>query len=86
MKVSLHEAQERLGALLEQAAQGDDLVIETGDGATYRIQVTVPEPTPPKKRVAGLHKGAVLYMADDFDEPLPDSFWLGDEDTDPLYQ
>jgi antitoxin (DNA-binding transcriptional repressor) of toxin-antitoxin stability system len=30
------------------------------------------------KRVAGLHPGA-MTMHDDFDEPLPDSFWLGDE-------
>lgn len=30
------------------------------------------------KRAAGLHPGA-MTMHDDFDEPLPDSFWLGDE-------
>ena len=30
------------------------------------------------KRKAGLHPGA-MTMHDDFDEPLPDSFWLGDE-------
>jgi len=27
-------------------------------------------------RVLGLHKGMVK-MSDDFDKPLPDSFWLG---------
>lgn len=29
------------------------------------------------KRVAGLHAGMV-WISDDFDEPLPDAFWLGD--------
>jgi hypothetical protein len=27
-------------------------------------------------RVAGLHAGAV-WTSDDFDEPLPDDFWIG---------
>lgn len=30
------------------------------------------------KRVAGLGKGTIA-VADDFDEPLPDSFWLGEQ-------
>ena len=36
------------------------------------------EPTVQPPRVAGLHEGNVLYIADDFDAPLPDGFWLGD--------
>lgn len=31
-----------------------------------------------KPRVLGLHPGAMV-MSDDFDDPLPDSFWLGEE-------
>jgi Transposase IS66 family len=30
----------------------------------------------PRKRVAGLGKGTIV-IADDFDEPLPEAFWLG---------
>ena len=30
------------------------------------------------KRVAGLHAGAI-QLADDFDAPLPDDFWLGNQ-------
>ena len=33
---------------------------------------------PLSKRKGGLHPGA-FTMSDDFDEPLPDSFWLGEE-------
>ncbi|MEL6526763.1 MAG: DUF2281 domain-containing protein [Chloroflexota bacterium] len=32
----------------------------------------------PSERVPGLHAGTT-WMSDDFDAPLPDEFWLGDE-------
>ena len=32
----------------------------------------------PKAPIAGLHPGA-MEMSPDFDEPLPDEFWLGKE-------
>ena len=31
-----------------------------------------------KPRILGLHPGAI-WMSDDFDDPLPDEFWLGDD-------
>ena len=31
----------------------------------------------PRKRIAGLGQGTMV-IADDFDEPLPDAFWLGE--------
>ena len=31
----------------------------------------------PRKRTAGLGQGKIV-IADDFDEPLPDAFWLGE--------
>lgn len=34
--------------------------------------------TAPLTRQAGLHTGCAV-MADDFDAPLPDDFWLGTE-------
>ncbi len=36
------------------------------------------ESRPQSKRVAGLGEGT-FEIPDDFDEPLPDEFWLGDE-------
>lgn len=35
-------------------------------------------PAPKKKRIPNLHEGLV-WMSDDFDDELPDSFWFGDE-------
>lgn len=31
------------------------------------------------QRFAGLHEGQI-WMSDDFNEPLPDEFWVGDDD------
>jgi hypothetical protein len=31
----------------------------------------------PRQRIAGLGKGTIV-IAEDFDAPLPDAFWLGD--------
>jgi hypothetical protein len=31
-----------------------------------------------KPRIAGLHSGQMI-VSDDFDDPLPDEFWLGDD-------
>ena len=33
---------------------------------------------PTKPRIAGLHAG-MGWISDDFDDELPDSFWLGEE-------
>ena len=30
------------------------------------------------QRIAGLHEGEI-WMSDDFNDPLPDEFWLGDD-------
>ncbi|MGB3312070.1 MAG: DUF2281 domain-containing protein [Nodosilinea sp.] len=35
-------------------------------------------PAAAKERIPGLHPGAFV-ISDDFDDPLPDSFWLGEE-------
>jgi antitoxin (DNA-binding transcriptional repressor) of toxin-antitoxin stability system len=34
----------------------------------------------PKPRTPGLHPNNFSYISEDFDDPLPDSFWLGNED------
>jgi hypothetical protein len=34
-------------------------------------------PPPGQQRVLGLHQG-MGWMSEDFNEPLPDAFWLGE--------
>jgi len=36
----------------------------------------LPPPPAPGERVPGLSRGKI-WISEDFDEPLPDSFWLG---------
>ncbi len=68
-KIELEEAKERLGEVMDETADGAEVVIERGDGAAFRLVPVL------KRRVAGLHPGAIV-MGDNFDELLPDSFWL----------
>lgn len=63
-------------ALLEQVrllspAQQQEVL----DFATFLRQKA---PVIPKERVPVLHKDIPYWIADDFDAPLPDEFWLGE--------
>lgn len=74
--VSLNEAQTQLQGLLALAHNGDEVIIEENGEPSARI---VPiQKNEPKERVLGLREGQV-WTSDDFDEELPDSFWLGEE-------
>jgi antitoxin (DNA-binding transcriptional repressor) of toxin-antitoxin stability system len=53
--------------------QGNEVVIAANQVPLVKL---VPVRKRPQRRVAGLHRGA-LKMRDDFNEPLPDEFWLG---------
>jgi hypothetical protein len=63
--------------LLSQLDEETELVLLRGDKAIARLS-SEPEQAPRKKRKAGLHDGE-MWMADDFNAELPDSFWLGEE-------
>jgi len=77
--VDLDEARARLAELLTKAAGGTEVVIlERGTPRAKLVAVEAPA-APHGKRVLGLHRGAVAFISDDFDAPLPDEFWLGEE-------
>lgn len=42
------------------------------------VAQSLPLPEQPKQRVAPLYPGAI-EMSDDFDAPLPNEFWLGQQ-------
>ena len=73
--VSVDEARTKLRDLVEQAQAGDDVVITENGRPVARLAPVRPSK---KKRVAGLNRGAI-WTSDDFDQPLPDKFWLGQE-------
>ena len=71
--VNVQDAAAHLAELVEQALQGDEIIL-TENGAPLVRLLPVEETKRP--RVPGLNRGEV-WMSDDFNAPLPDSFWLG---------
>ena len=70
-KLSVNEAKERLPELLDEGAKGEEIVITKSGGASYKITVTALETQKPARRIAGLGKGNLAFMSDDFDDELP---------------
>ncbi len=66
--VGLKEAEGRLAELLDEVANGAEVVITREDGATFKIVPVAPVAPYPK---FGSAKGLVQIMKD-FDEPLED--------------
>lgn len=56
------------------------LPFPSGDEVKVRVESTTLPPSPRAPFVFGLHTGLVT-MSGDFDAPLPDSFWLGEDET-----
>ena len=69
MQVNIYEAKTRLSELVEQARQGETIVIAKAGTPMAKL---VPMHEGPKRKIKfGLMKGE-LEIADDFDAPLPD--------------
>ncbi|HYH45488.1 MAG TPA: prevent-host-death protein [Thermoanaerobaculia bacterium] len=68
IRVDLQEARTRLDDLVDEATQGEEVVITRKDGASWKI---VPMPAEPPAPRFGSAQGMVR-MADDFDAPLHD--------------
>lgn len=58
-----------------------DLPFSVGQHVHVQVKPSDTDLAQRKPFIFGLHQGKV-EMSDDFDDPLPDSFWLG-EDEDP---
>jgi hypothetical protein len=66
LKVNLSEAKEQLETLIEAALKGETVVIEGEKEQNIHLVVK------PKPRVFGSGADGILYMSDDFNEPLED--------------
>lgn len=74
MTVDVKDAQVDLPRLLALAVRGNKVLISENQESVVQL---VPIRKRHKRRVAGLHRGA-MRMHDDFNAPLPDAFWLGE--------
>jgi antitoxin (DNA-binding transcriptional repressor) of toxin-antitoxin stability system len=70
--VTVQEAEGHLLELMALVEQGEEVVITHNDQPKVKLVALV---KPPQKRVFGQHRGQV-WMSPDFDDPLPDDFWL----------
>jgi len=66
--VNVHEAKTQLSQLLLRITLGEEVVIAKASKPVARL---VPYAAPPVRRAAGSAQGQV-WMAPDFDAPLPD--------------
>jgi antitoxin (DNA-binding transcriptional repressor) of toxin-antitoxin stability system len=73
--VDIHKAKTQLPKLLSLALKGNEVVITEYDKPRAKI---VPVGAIAGMRTAGLHKGKIKTSRD-FDAPLPDGFWTGEE-------
>lgn len=72
-QVNIHHAKTHLSELIAAAERGEEVIIARANRPAVRL---VPIAAQQRVRTPGLHRGA-LRMADDFDAPLPESFWHG---------
>lgn len=73
--IDVNQVQPQLAELLKLAQSGGEVIIADGSTPVARLIAVTPT-TQNNTRIAGLHQGAI-EMSDDFDQPLPDEFWLG---------
>jgi len=73
--IDVREAQTSLKELLPLVAAGTEIIFAEGGTPIARLAPIALLTTP---RVAGLHAGAI-WISDDFNEPLPEEFWTGNE-------
>jgi prevent-host-death family protein len=69
MKVNIHEAKTHLSRLLQRVATGEEVTIARSGVPVARLVAVEPEKM--KARPLGMDRGTV-WVADDFDAPLPD--------------
>ena len=65
--------------ILSSIEEGNEVVLMRGGRKIAEVKPAQETEMPRKKRVLGLGVGGKFYMSDDFDDELPDAFWLGEE-------
>ena len=72
--IDIHELSNRFAEILSLASTGTEIIVTEGRIPRARL-VSLPIPT--EMRRPDMHPGAIT-TTEDFDDPLPDSFWTGE--------
>jgi len=81
VEVNIHEAKTHLSRLLQRAMDGEEVIIAKAGKPVARLVGIEP---PPEPRVPGRYAGQI-WIADDFDDPLPPEiqrYFEGEDDED----
>jgi prevent-host-death family protein len=79
MEVNVHEAKTNFSKLLQRVALGEEITIAKAGVPVARL---VPVETAKRQRQLGLYRGQI-WMADDFDAPLPPEIQAAFEGEEP---
>ncbi len=71
--ISLADAENHLPDLIHMVEQGDEVVLTDHDQPKAKLVAVVNKNDRP--RIFGRFRGKI-HMADDFNDPLPDDFWM----------
>lgn len=84
--LSIHDVPTQLIGILARAKAGDEIILED-NGEPLATVSPIEKHKKNGKRVAGLGNERILglregqaWTSDDFDDELPDQFWLGDDE------
>ena len=85
LHVNIHEAKTTLSKLIRRVEAGETVIIQRAGKTVAQIMPPpeMPDMAERERRfdaLFGSMKGKI-WMSDDFDAPLPDSFWLGEDDA-----
>lgn len=72
--IEIKELSDRFAEVLSLAEAGTEIILTERQIPRARL---VPLPAPVLTRRPDMHPGAI-QTTDDFDDPLPDSFWTGE--------
>ena len=75
--IDIAEMQAFKDYLLSMLEQDTEIIFTEGDMPLAKLTQVEKPIVPIGQRIPGLHPGH--WMSDDFDEPLPDDFWLGED-------
>ncbi len=79
VRIDVADLPARIAEAVAIAERGEEVIITAAGQPPMRLTLV----SSAGMRILGMHPGAAV-MAPDFDDPLPDEFWLGDPHTDPL--